>query len=253
MMIHGTALISPKANLAQDVEVGPYSIIHENVRIGKGTKIGAFCEIGVQTALAHDPILVIGEYSVVRSHSVIYAGSKIGAKFTTGHHVCVRENSEISEGVQLGSRGDIQGDCSVGSYTKMHADVHIGKNSKIGSFVWLFPEVLLTNDPIPPSDILVGPVIEDFCVLASKVLVMPAVTISKNSVIAAGSIVKNNILEGKLAAGSPAKTICDARILRMPDNPREKAYPWCHRFQRGYPYEVVEAWISDASNKVISK
>lgn len=242
-MIHPTALVSSSAKIDEGVEIGPYTIVHDNVWIKQKTKIGAFCEIGLQTSLAKDERLEIGEGSIIRSHTVIYSGSRIGAGLQTGHHVCIRENSDIAEGVQLGSRTDVQGDCSIGKYTKLHADVHIGKKSKIGSFVWLFPEVLLTNDPIPPSENLIGPVIEDYCVVASKVLIFPGITIANNAVVAAGSVVKTDIPEWKLASGNPAKSLCDVRILRMPNNPKEKAYPWRNRFHRGYPQDVIEAWV----------
>jgi len=252
-MIHPTALVSSSARIDEGVEIGPYSIIHEAVWIKKNTKVGAYCELGLPTPLANQSQLAIGERSVIRSHSVIYAGSRIGAGLQTGHHVCIRENSDIAEGVQLGSRTDVQGDCSIGAYTKLHADVHVGKQSKIGSFVWLFPDVLLTNDPMPPSETLIGSVIEDYCVVASKVLVFPGVTIGNNSVIGAGSVVKADIPEWKLATGNPAKPSCDVRILRMPANPKEKAYPWRNRFHRGYPQEIVQAWIEQAQTMGRSK
>ena len=35
--IHPTALVAPGARLADDVEIGPYSIIGEHVEIGAGT------------------------------------------------------------------------------------------------------------------------------------------------------------------------------------------------------------------------
>ena len=245
-MIHPTAIISSSAKIHDNVEIGPYSIIHDNVEIGLGCKIGAYCELGLLTGLSKSDSLVIGSNSIIRSHSVIYIGSDIGDYFQSGHHICVRENSVIGEGVQLGSRGDIQGDCIIGDYVKMHADVHVGKNSKIGSFVWLFPEVLLTNDAMPPSEELIGPEIGDYTVIASKATLLPGVKIGNNCVIGAGSIVKENIPNGKLATGSPAKIICEAKILRMPNNPKIKAYPWRFRFHRGYPIHIVENWIQEA-------
>ena len=38
-MIHPTAIVDPKAELASGVEIGPYSIIGPGVRIGSGTRI----------------------------------------------------------------------------------------------------------------------------------------------------------------------------------------------------------------------
>ena len=38
-MIHSTAIVSNKAEIADDVEIGPYSIIGDGVVIGSGTRI----------------------------------------------------------------------------------------------------------------------------------------------------------------------------------------------------------------------
>ena len=57
MRIHATAIVHPKASLADDVEVGPFCLIGEHVTIGPGTQlvshvavdgwteIGARCEL----------------------------------------------------------------------------------------------------------------------------------------------------------------------------------------------------------------
>lgn len=244
-MIHPSAIISTKAKIGRNVTVGPYSIVHDFVEIGDGTVVGAYCEVGVPTPLAQNKSLIIGENSNLRSHSCFYAGSTYGNNFVTGHHVTVRENSTIGNNVQLGSRGDIQGDCEIGKFTKMHADVHIGKRSRIGNYVWLFPEVLLTNDPTPPSEALEGVVLEDFVVLAAKVIVLPGITIKKDAVVAAGSVVKTDVQHGQLVSGNPASLKCNANILRMKGDFKQKAYPWRYRFHRGYNEKDVEEWLSE--------
>jgi acetyltransferase-like isoleucine patch superfamily enzyme len=248
-LIHPTAIVSVNAVLGQNVEVGPYTIIHDDVVLRDNVKIGAYCELGIKTPLAKEDKLEIGANSVIRSHATIYAGSCIGDSLVTGHYVTIRENSIIGLSCQIGNRSDIQGDCTIGNYTKMHADVHIGKCSKIGDFVWLFPEVLLTNDPMPPSNELVGVVIKDYAVLAAKVLVLPGVVIGNDSVIAAGSLVKESISDGKLAVGNPAKIMCDAKMLRSVSNPKLKGYPWRYRFQRGYPAHIIEQWLNEINEQ----
>lgn len=244
-LIHPSAIISPYAQIDTNVQIGPFCVIHENVHIKTGCRVGAYCELGLATQLANSNELVFGENCNIRSHNVFYQGSKIGASLNTGHYVTVRENTLVGEGCQFGNRSDIQGDCVIGNHTKFHADVHIGKMSKIGNYVWLFPEVLLTNDPTPPSTDLLGVTIADYAVLAAKVLVLPGIIIGKDAVIAAGSVVKENIPEGKLASGNPLKIICDSQILRMHNNPKLKAYPWRRRFHRGYPIDIVEAWLNE--------
>ncbi len=242
MNVHDTAVISSSAELGVDVEIGPYSVIGDHVRLGAGSRVGAFCHLGITTGLANNQSLKVGARAIIRSHSVLYSGSTIGDDLVTGHHVCIRENSIIGTGVQIGSRSDVQGDCEIGDFTKLHADVHVGKKSIIGKFCWLFPDVLLTNDPIPPSEILNGPKISDYVVIASKALLFPGVRIGSDSFVSAASVVKNDVDRFSLVSGDPAKRKCDIRILRMPDDPRLKAYPWRFRFQRGYPEQVQEDW-----------
>lgn len=248
-LIHPSAIISPLATIEDNVEIGPYTIIHDYVYLSSGCSVGAYCELGLPSTLAEKEELIFGKNCTIRSHNVFYAGSQIGDSLNTGHYVCVRENSIVGNGCQFGNRSDIQGDCTIGNFTKCHADVHIGKMSKVGNYVWLFPEVLLTNDPMPPSTNLIGVTIGDFAVLAAKVLVLPGVVIGKDSVVGAGSVVKENIPEGKLVNGNPSKIICDANILRMHNNPKLKAYPWRYRFHRGYPADVVSAWLNEFHEK----
>lgn len=241
-MIHPTAIISNNSIIRDNVEIGAYSIIHDNVIIGNNSKIGAYCELGIDTPLAKEKKLILGTNVNIRSNASIYIGSNIGNDLQTGHGITIRENSVIGMGVQLGNRTDIQGDCIIGDYTKMHADVHIGKMSKIGKFCWLFPEVLLTNDPTPPSNDLMGVTLEDYVVVAAKSLLMPGIILKQNSVIAASSLVNNDVPEGKLVQGNPAKIICNANVLRLKTDVRIKAYPWYKRFFRGYPEEIVLQW-----------
>ena len=39
MQIHPTAMVHPKASLADDVEIGPFCVVGEHVTIGKGTRL----------------------------------------------------------------------------------------------------------------------------------------------------------------------------------------------------------------------
>ena len=247
--IHPTAIVSQQARIGDNAVIGPFCIIHDGVEVGPNSEIDAYCELGIPSPLAHTGTLSIGSGSKIRSHATIYAGSVIGSEFTTGHYVTVRENSALGKGVQLGNRSDVQGDCTIGNFVKTHADVHIGKHSRIGNFVWLFPEVLLANDPTPPSDDLLGVHIGDYAVVASKCLIHPGVRIGRDAVVAAASVVKADVPDGKLALGNPAKHICDADVLRLRGDIRVRAYPWRYRFTRGYPEEMLELWQKELNQK----
>ena len=154
--VHTSSHVSPLAKLGDDVEIGPFSIIHENVILGNRVKVGAYCELGISTPLGDGTPLIIGEDSLIRSHSVFYESSSFGAGLTTGHHVTVREKTVAGPGFQIGTLSEIQGDCVVGNYVRLQSNVFIGKKTTIGNFVWILPYVVLTNDPTPPSNVLIG-------------------------------------------------------------------------------------------------
>ena len=121
MSIHPTAIVSPEAKVPDDVEVGPFSIVHGNVEIGSRTKIGSNCELGVPSSLGDGSPLRIDSDSIIRSHSVFYESSSFGKNLTTGHRVTVREMTRAGSGFQIGTLGDIQGHCEIGEYVKFHS------------------------------------------------------------------------------------------------------------------------------------
>ena len=63
--IHPTAVISPGAELGEDVEVGPYTLIGPRVRIGDRTKVGAQVVIDGVTHVGEDN-LIVGQASLRR-------------------------------------------------------------------------------------------------------------------------------------------------------------------------------------------
>ncbi|RFD34362.1 N-acetyltransferase [Pseudomonas sp. GL93] len=246
-MIHPTAIIDHGAKIGSNVSIGPYSIVHKNSIIGDNTEIGAYCEIGLPSKLANNRPLVIGDGAVIRSHSVFYEGSTFGKKLITGHRVTVRELTTAGDGFQIGTLGDIQGHCEIGDYVKCHSNVHIGQHSKIGNYVWIFPYVVLTNDPHPPSEVMAGVTIEDFAVIATMSVVLPGVTIKKGALVGAHSSVNKDVNPDSVVAGSPAKFICGTEKIKLKDGSGNHAYPWRRHFHRGYPEAAVAEWIKEFS------
>jgi UDP-N-acetylglucosamine acyltransferase len=53
-VIHATAIVDPAAELAADVNVGPYTVIGPDVQIGAGTTIGSHCTIEGPTTIGRD-------------------------------------------------------------------------------------------------------------------------------------------------------------------------------------------------------
>lgn len=244
MSIHPTAIVSDKAIVGANVKIGAYTIIYDNVEISENTVIEAFCEIGVSNHLSGGEILYIGSNSHIRSHSIFYEGSVFLESLVTGHRVTVREKIKAGKNLQIGTLSDLQGHCEIGDYVRLHSNVHIGQKSKIGNYVWIFPYVVLTNDPHPPSDTLLGVTVKDFAVIATMSVILPGAIISRGCLIGAHSSIKGITEEDMIYAGSPAKKICSTAKIKLHDK-SGSAYPWRKHFHRGYPEELVKQWMSE--------
>ncbi len=244
-MIHSTAIVDRDATLGKNVNIGPYTIVHANAVIGDNTSIESHCDIGYPTPLAGNVALMIGKDSLIRSHSVFYQGSVFGDCLITGHRVTVREKVRAGLNLQIGTLCDLQGDCEIGDYVRMHSSVHIGKAARIGNFVRLYPYVVLTNDPHPPSEVLMGVHVCDYAVVATASVILPGVEIREHGLVAAHSLVNRNVEPHTVVGGVPAKKLCDASEIRLKDGTNGVAYPWPRHFHRGYPESVVDAWIKE--------
>ena len=246
-MINKTSLVDKNAKIGKNVSIGAYTIIHDNVEIGDDTVIESHCEIGYPTKLAGESPLIIGKRSLIRSHSIFYQGSVFGDDLVTGHRVTIREKTVAGRNLQIGTLCDFQGDCEIGDYVRTQSNIFIAKYSKIGNFIWIFPHVVLTNDPHPPSDYHVGVTIDDYAVIATMSVVLPGVTIGCHSLVAAHSLVREDVHPGTVVGGSPAKKICATTKIKLKDGSNGMAYPWPKHFHRGYPEKIVNEWRKEYS------
>jgi hypothetical protein len=80
--------------------------------------------------------------------------------------------------------------------------------------VWIFPYTVLTNDPHPPSEEIIGPKVGEFTQIAVNSVILPGVEIGKNCLIGANSLVSKNFEDYSLVVGSPAKYIKDIREVK---------------------------------------
>lgn len=239
--IHPTAIIMPKAKIGNGSTIGAFSIIGNSARIGANCQIGSHCEIGVDSGVNADAPINIGENSLIRSGSIFYQGSSFGAGLSTGHRVTVREGVKAGLGLQIGTLSDIQGNCVFGDYVRLHSNVHIGQKSKIGNFVWIFPYVVLTNDPTPPSEQLEGCSVDDFAAIATMTTVLPGKKIGRGALIGAMTLVRDDVPNDAVCIGVPGKVVSDTSRITFRKTGK-RVYPWRRHFHRGYPEAIVQRW-----------
>jgi UDP-N-acetylglucosamine acyltransferase len=147
-MRHPTAIIHPAARLADDVQVGAYSIIGEHVEIGAGSKIGPHVVVSGHTQIGKNNEIFqfcsIGEIPQDKK----YAGEP--TRLEIGDNNVIREcctfNIGTVQDVGVTRMGDnnwimayvhVAHDCQIGSHTTMANGATLGGHVHIGDWVFL--------------------------------------------------------------------------------------------------------------------
>lgn len=255
VVIKSGCIIGNNVIIGKNVYIDYNVIIRDNVTVKDYGIIGAQCILGEYLADFYEDgknkchPLMIGAHALIRSGTIIYGDNVLGDYCQTGHRVTIRENSKIGEHVRIGTLSDIQGYCEIQDYVNIHSNVHIGQKSLIKKYAWLFPYVVLTNDPNPPSMMLIGVTIEEFAVVSTGTVVLPGITVKSGALVGAGAVVTKDIAEEMVAVGNPAKVRCHTE--KVVDNVSgEKVYPWRYTFDRGMPWQGIgyDIWIKNQTN-----
>jgi acetyltransferase-like isoleucine patch superfamily enzyme len=248
--------ISPKASLGKDVRIGDNTIIFDNVIIEDNVTISHNCVIGEPLNGYYtdpeytNPQTIIGANSLIRSHAIIYAGNTLGKNVSTGHRINLRENNVIGDNTVIGTLSDIQGYVTIGNNCRLYTNVVLSQGWKIGNYVFLYPFVVLTNDPDPPSYDLKGGSIADYSIIAVHSTILAGVSVGENCFVGANSVVNKNIPDYSLSIGSPAKVVMDIRkYVRLG---KGNLYPWMYRYSKGMPWHLngFENWIENPDSKI---
>lgn len=227
-------------------------IVRENAILGENAFVGARCILGeylmdfIETRDIQHHQTIIGNNAVIRSETIIYGDNVIGDNFQTGHRVTIREKSHIGRNVRIGTLSDIQGDCQIGNYVSIHSNAHIGMKSVIKDYAWIYPYVVLTNDPNPPSDQVLGVTVEEFAIVATGSVVLPGRVIGRDSLVGAGAVISKDVPDGKVVVGNPGRELGDVVNVKNRST-GEAVYPWKYHFDRGMPWKGIgyDEWIKN--------
>ena len=235
--------ISSKARIGSNVSLGEYVTISDGVEIGDNSVIESYCHLGYSNGRERGD-LIIGRNAHIRSHSICYLGARIGADLVTGHHVIIRENSSIGDGFQLGAGSSVMGKLEIGDHVTTGSRVEIGQKSKVGNFIWIFLNTTLINDKYPPSLEIDGPTIDDFAVIGAHSVIYPGVSVGFDALVGSGCFLSKDLSDLTIAVGNPSREIGPVTRIKLEDGV-SAAYPWRHRFQRGYPEELTKKWLRE--------
>jgi len=186
--IHATAIVQAGAHLAPDVQVGPYSVIGSEVTVGSGTVIGSHVVITGRTTIGRGNRIFqfasVGEIPQDRK----YGGEPTATEIGDGN--VVREFVTIHAGTQQD-----RGRTTIGSRNLLLAYSHVAHDCVVGD------DTTFSNNAQLAGHVVVG----DYAVLGGFVGVHQFCRIGAHAMVAAGSIVLQDVPPFVTAAGYPAK------------------------------------------------
>ena len=188
---HDSSAIDPRAQIAEDVDIGPFCVIGPDVTIGRGTRL----ENNV-TIKGH---VYIGQYNHLHAGVVIggepqdisYQGSRTEVRI--GDHNIIREGVTINRGTEKD-----EGLTTIGSHCYFMACSHVAHDCRVGD------RVIMAN-----ATLLGGHVhVHDHASLSGGVAVHHFATIGSYSFVGGLSRVLHDVPPFMLVEGHPARPRC---------------------------------------------
>lgn len=187
-MIHETAIVDPRANLASDVRIGPYSIVGEHVEIGEGTTLGAHVVITGHTRIGRGNRIFnhvsLGEVPQDKK----YAGEP--TRLEIGNDNVIREFCTFN----IGTAQDL-GYTKLGDRNWVMAYVHMAHDSVVGN------DAILANCTQLAGHVEIG----DFAMLGGFTGVHQFCRVGAHAVTGVGSVVLADVPPFVTAMGNTAK------------------------------------------------
>jgi UDP-N-acetylglucosamine acyltransferase len=165
--IHPSAVIAPEAELADDVDVGPFVVIEGAVRVGPGCVLrpGAHL-IGPLTMGCHNTVfshavlgerpqhlkyrgeatrLEIGDHNIIREHVTIHRGTTASWATRVGSHNFLMAGSHIGHDSQVGDHCILANGALVGGHCTLENNVYLSGNSAVHQYVRIGRLALLSG------------------------------------------------------------------------------------------------------------
>jgi UDP-N-acetylglucosamine acyltransferase len=179
-VIHPSAILSPEAEVGEDVCIGPYCRIGPRVQIGKGcrfeshvivegpTKIGEnnqfypFGTIGLQPQdlkfKGEETFLTIGNHNIFREYVNVHRGTKGGGGNTrigdhnflmayahVGHDSVLGNHIILANAATLAGHVVIEDHATIGAFSGVHQFCRVGTHGYVGGYS------VVTKDVLPYS------------------------------------------------------------------------------------------------------
>jgi acetyltransferase-like isoleucine patch superfamily enzyme len=190
----------------------PDSLIYSGVVLGSGTRIEDPCVLGKPPRGRNEGELPlrIGADSTIRPFTTIYAGTTTGDRFQTGQGVSIREDNVVGNDVSIGTNTVLEAGNRIGDRVRIHTGCFL-ELVTVEDDVFIAPSVVFADDPHPPcpryEDCVRGAVVKQGARIGSNATILPGVVIGRGALVGAGSVVVEDVPDGVVVAGCPARPL----------------------------------------------
>ena len=185
------AAVDPRAEIADDVQIGPFCVVGPHVRIGRGTRLHSHVTVTGHTVIGEANELHPGCVIGGEPQDVSYGGSD--TRVVIGDHNVIRECVTINRASEKE-----EGVTSVGDHCYLMACCHVAHDCRLGNHVILANGVLLGGHVH----------VHDHVTMSGAVAVHHFATVGTFAFISGMSRVLHDVPPFMLADGSPARARC---------------------------------------------
>ena len=183
-MIHPTAIIHPRARIAEGVRIGPYAVIDEHVQIGPECTLGPHVYITAHTLLGPRNQVhagaVIGDLPQDLRFKGGPTGVRIGAGNVIREHVTIHRANHPDEPTTIGDR------------CLLMASSHVGHNTRLGN------DIILANGALLAGHVTV----DDRAFISGTCLIHQFVRIGRLSLMQGGAGASKDLPPFTIARGN---------------------------------------------------
>lgn len=190
MPIHPTAIVDPKARIAESARIGPYCIVGADVEIGEGSELKAHVFLEGPLAIGEDNVFYpystigvapqdlkykgersetrIGNRNKIREFVTIHRGTEGGGMTTSigddnllmayvhvAHDVRVGNRGVFANGVTLGGHVIVGDWAVIGAFTGVHQFCRVGRHAIVGGYSVITQDVLPFSNTVSAREVKV--------------------------------------------------------------------------------------------------
>jgi UDP-N-acetylglucosamine acyltransferase len=210
LAIHPTAVIDPQAWIAESAEIGPYSIVGADVKIGARTTIKAHVFLEGPLEIGEDNVFYPYSTVGVAPQDMKYKGERSATRI--GNRNRIREFVTIHRGTEGGGMLT-----SIGDDNLLMAYTHVAHDVQIGNFSILSHAATLGGHVI----------LEDWAVIGAATGVHQFCRVGRHAIVGGYSVITQDVLPFSNTTSTRETRVFGANATGLE--------------RRGFPPETVDA------------